>query len=446
MAGRNSDHYEQRCFRTKVASYYSQRRATSRPPMLESIFSPKGVERHVQAPLPWAREQFLEYLQRRGTGRSTLRIYASALNQIVRLLRLKRLRRVRVTEIESAARRWANYSGRYRRQPAGPWSEPWFVWLAKRWLKFHGKLVLHSRKIPFGKELSEYAAFMRSEGRLAPATVQTRMDRTRRFLLWFGRQRPRRKLSAITLSDVDQYFVYKSSQWGSVTLSTCAANLRPFFLYAEREGLCSEGIARGIKGPPIRSASFAPEGPRWTDVLRLLRAMDGTTPVAIRAKAILLLLSFYGLRRSEIVQLRLSDFDWRNEIMTVHRAKKGVLQQFPLRRDVSQAVFRYIHQARPRSGCEHVFLSYQAPFGPIGATRIWEIVSSGMKQLDIHVRRGGPHSLRHASATELLRRGAHPREIADFLGHRTCQCVRIYAKYEVRSLRKVSDLDLSGSL
>jgi integrase/recombinase XerD len=69
-----------------------------------------------------------------------------------------------------------------------------------------------------------------------------------------------------------------------------------------------------------------------------------------------------------------------------------------------------------------------------------------MKRLDIRVRRKGPHSFRHACATELLRRGVSPRDIADFLGHRTCDCVGIYAKYDLRSLRKISGLDLSGAL
>lgn len=414
--------------------------------MFETIFVPWAAHRHRLAPLLREREEFLTHLQRRGTGRTILSVYAATLNQIVRFLKLKRLRRVRVTEIEFAARHWANYRGKHRCHPAGPWSEPYFVWLAKRWLKFHGKLVFHSRKLPFGKELSEYVASMRSEGRIASASVQSRIGYARRFLCWFGRQRPRRQLSEITLKDVDQYLAAMSSRWSSVSLSSCAANLRPLFRYAERQGWCCEGIAHGIKGPPISSASFAPEGPRWKDVLRLLRTTDGTTPVAIRAKAILLLLSFYGLRRSEILQLRLSDLDWRNGVMTVRRSKGGGLQQFPLRRDVSQGVFRYIRQSRPRSSYEHVFVSFQPPFGPICATSINEIVSSGMKRLDIRVRRGGPHSLRHACATELLRRGVSLGDIADFLGHRTCQCVRIYAKYDLRSLRKVSDLNLSDSL
>jgi integrase/recombinase XerD len=414
--------------------------------LFESIYTPETVDRHVSAPLPWAREQFLLHLQRRGTGWITLRTYASALNQIVRFLDLKKLRRVHVVEIESAARRWARYKGKHRRQRAGPWSVPWFVWVAKRWLKFHGKLVVPSRKLPFADELKEYEAYMRSERRFAPTTVQTRIAHTRRFLLWFRKQRPPRQLSDITLSDVDQYFASKSRDWGKVSLSTGAANLRAFLVYAESCGWCSEGISRGIKGPAIRHASLAPEGPRWDDVLRLLRSTQGTAPTILRAKAILFLLAFYGLRRSEIIQLRLNDLDWDNGIMTVRRAKRGGVQQFPLRGDVSKAVLRYIQEARPRSSCEHVFIGFQPPFGPIGATRINDIVSVRMKRLGIWLRRGGPHSLRHACATELLRRGTPPGDIADFLGHRTCKCVGIYAKYDVVSLREVSSLNLTGAL
>jgi site-specific recombinase XerD len=414
--------------------------------IFESLFAPEIAQKHVMAPLPWAREQFLIHLAQRGTGRTTLRVYAASLNQIVRFLKLKRLRRVRVSEVESAARRWVRYAGENRLHPSGPWSEPYFVWLAKRWLKFHGKLVLHVRKIPFAGELDTYAVFMRSEGRLAPTTVQTRIDYARIFLSWFSRQRPQRKLTDIGLTDVDQYFAHNSARWSRVTLATCAANLRPFFLFAESQRWCSEGTARRIKGPAIPKSSFTPEGPSWKDVLRLLRTTDGTAHIAIRGKAILLLASFYGLRRSEIVDLRLSDLDWRNGIMTVRRAKRGMLQQFPLRPDVSKALLRYIHQSRPRTSCEHVFVSFQPPFGPMNALAVNQVVSSGMKLLGIHVRRGGPHSLRHALATELLRRGVCLADIADFLGHRSRECVRIYAKYDVAALRKISNLNISDAL
>ena len=414
--------------------------------MFETVFSVRAAQIHRLAPLLREREEFLTYLQRRGTGRGCLRIYASRLNQIVRFLKLKKIRRVRPSEIKNAARRWANYRGKYRHVSAGPWSEPSFVWLAQRWLRFHGKLVSPCRKVAFADELKEYAKFMESERGLSPSTVKSRIEQTGNFLRWFSKGRRKRPLSTISLKNVDRYFFAMANRWGKVSLSSCAAVLRAFFIYAERRRWCRTGIALGIKGPPIRQTSSVPGGPKWDEVLRLLRTTNGRTPAVIRAKAILLLLCLYGLRRGEIIRLQFSDFDWRNGVFTVRRSKRGGLQQFPLRREVSASILRYIRSARPVCSCEHVFVSFHPPFGPMHPTSINEIVSSRLKRLKTKARRKGPHSLRHACATELLRRGAPPREIADFLGHRTCQSVGIYAKFDMRSLSSVSDLDLTGTL
>jgi integrase len=239
-----------------------------------------------------------------------------------------------------------------------------------------------------------------------------------------------------------------ANRWGKVSLSSCAAALRPFFLYAESRGLCRAGMARAIEGPPRRQVSPSQKTPipEWKEVLRLLHSTKGRTPIAIRARAILILLCFYGLRRSEIVRLEMNDFDWKNHIFTVRRAKRGGLQQFPLLREVSDAVLRYIQNARPRSSCRNVFLSFHPPFGSMNPASIYEIVSYRLKRLHIRSRHRGPHALRHACATELLKRGISPREIADFLGHRTCQSVGIYAKFDMHSLQKVSGLDISKAI
>ena len=75
---------------------------------------------------------------------------------------------------------------------------------------------------------------------------------------------------------------------------------------------------------------------------------------------------------------------------------------------------------------------------------MWQIVGKRMRQLDIELEHVGPHSLRHACATRLLRKGASLQEIADFLGHRNLKSIGIYARYDTRSLRKVAAFSLAG--
>jgi integrase/recombinase XerD len=248
------------------------------------------------------------------------------------------------------------------------------------------------------------------------------------------------------LKDVDRYLAAKADVWSNVSLSTVAVVLRSFFRYAEGHRLCPEGIARGIKAPPVRVTSHIPHGPKWSEVTRLLRTTTANEPVAIRARAILLLLCRYALRRGEIVGLELNDFDWQNHIFTVCRSKKGGLQQFPLQPDVARALTNYIENVRPLSSSKHLFLSFHPPFGPMHPSSVYEIVSRRLKQLNIRPKQRGPHSLRHACATELLRQGTFPRDIADFLGHRNSQSVGIYAKFSMQSLRAIAHLDITGKL
>src|SRR6516165_2092243 len=110
--------------------------------MFEKLFSHSPTLRlHRQARLVQEREQFLLYLHQSGLCRTSLRCFAPLLNQIVRFLLLKELRDVKESEIESAARKWFKCRRPKRGGGPGHCTKPYFKWLAKRWLRFHGRLI-----------------------------------------------------------------------------------------------------------------------------------------------------------------------------------------------------------------------------------------------------------------------------------------------------------------
>jgi site-specific recombinase XerD len=91
-----------------------------------------------------------------------------------------------------------------------------------------------------------------------------------------------------------------------------------------------------------------------------------------------------------------------------------------------------------------LFVTLRPPYRPVHATTLWAIIGPRVKRLGINSQHFGAHSLRHACATQLLRKGSSLRDIADFLGHRDMKSVSIYAKYDVRSLREVATFSLAG--
>ena len=157
-----------------------------------------------------------------------------------------------------------------------------------------------------------------------------------------------------------------------------------------------------------------------------------------------MLLAVYGLRSSEVVGLRLEDFDWEREVLTVAHGKRQKPRTYPLCRPVGDAVLRYLREVRPVSGRREVFLTLRAPFRPLPWGGLGQAVSRRLHALGVTL----PMTSRMPSAlaTHLLAQGLSLKEIGDHLGHQSPETTRIYAKVDLVGLRAVGDFDLEDLL
>jgi integrase/recombinase XerD len=368
----------------------------------------------------------------------------SLLIHIVHAMGLTSLRMVGLTEIDQAGERWTNtYRGGARAH--GTASPLLFVMRARQWLRFHGRLILPAAPTGrFDAHLAQFKSALELRG-LASCTISLYIDRSQVFLQWLSERH--NDLSHVSVNDVDDFLAKKrEAGWRLRTLAGQRTALRSFFTYAEDRGWCLPGIWRGIVIPRSPKYTEAPTGPTWAQVRQVIRSVTGKTPEALRARAILLLLSIYGLRASEVTRLRLDDFDWRNETFRVHRAKRGGIQQFPVQYEVGEALLNYLRNGRAHCACRNIFLTLQLPHRPLNPVTLGFIVRKRLKQMEVQSEHQGPHSLRHACATQLLKKGSSLKEIADFLGHKSTECVAIYAKHDRRSLRDVAAFSLKEIL
>jgi integrase len=166
----------------------------------------------------------------------------------------------------------------------------------------------------------------------------------------------------------------------------------------------------------------------------------------IRDRAILMLLSVYGFRSSEVAQMRLENLDWEREIISVYRSKQRTTQSYPLTYAIGTAILRYLKGTRPECKHRNVFLTLKAPFRPISTGGMYHIVNSRMSRLGIESYHKGPHALRHACTARLVSEGFSLKEIGDHLGHRSAYATRIYAKVDLAGLREVANFDIGGVL
>ena len=409
--------------------------------IIDRVFNWSRV-RHAQlaAPVLAEREQYLAYLLENGVSRPSVRSTACTLMHLVRLLDLHSMRAVHIYEIEQASARWIVDPSAHVTRLVGPKSFEHFTKAACRWFRFHNALVENRSDDPLDSYLYEFLDSQR-EKRLSTATIRSRRAVVSDLFSWMRFHGM--PLSQMTAGDVEGYMEGKRAAGCKPrTIAGICNRLRSFFRYAELRGWVGTAIAHDIHGPRVPRFAATAQGPAWKDVRRLLESNDEGSPHPSRSTAMLFLFSIYGLRVSEVAGLVLEDFDWVNETLTVRRAKRGRIQQFPIQFEVGEAILKYLKDERPICTSRYVFVTLRPPFRRVGTQSIQNMVSRRMKMLGVQSKRMGPHSLRHACATQLLRKGMSLREIADFLGHRDLRSVSIYAKLDVRALRKVADFTL----
>jgi len=158
----------------------------------------------------------------------------------------------------------------------------------------------------------------------------------------------------------------------------------------------------------------------------------------------LVLLVVYGFRSGEVRGLTLDDIDWEQERIHPPRPKQRKVGEYPLVREVGEAILRYITRVRPRCASRALFVTLRRPYRPLSDTGLGTMVRVRQLRLGQTLDRYGPHGLRHASATYLLAEGFTLKQIGDHLGHTMVRATEVYAKVDIASLREVGDMDMAA--
>jgi len=317
--------------------------------------------------------------------------------------------------------------------------------MARQWLAFLGKLKSsESAKLEDIRDqfpiLSQYLDSRERDNGCAPMSIVNFKQIVADFLSWL--KSSDRDLGQLTLPIVDDYLKFKGSTCSRRSMANYVSQLKSFLFHCEANRCYKGPIAKFLQGPRIYSLEDIPQGPSWESVKRLLAAPDLRTQRGIRDRAILLLLAVYGLRSSEVVKLKLEDIDWSKDTIKVYRSKNRRHQTFPLTSEVGDAIVAYLRKARLKSVHREIFLSLVNPFGPLQPSSLTNITMKYYEQAKIRTPHMGPHSLRHACATNLLSNNLSYKEIGDHLGHRGARSAQTYAKVELKSLRQIAELGM----
>jgi integrase/recombinase XerC len=156
----------------------------------------------------------------------------------------------------------------------------------------------------------------------------------------------------------------------------------------------------------------------------------------IRDKLIIELFYSTGIRRIELVELKLASIDFQNNTLKV-LGKRNKERLVPLLNSVIQSLQHYL---KSRSELETIvdtdklFLTKNGV--KIYETLVYRIINDYFSKASSKVKKS-PHILRHSFATHLLNQGADLNAVKELLGHSSLAATQVYTHNSIAELKKV---------
>ncbi|WP_044403516.1 tyrosine-type recombinase/integrase [Lacinutrix sp. Hel_I_90] len=156
----------------------------------------------------------------------------------------------------------------------------------------------------------------------------------------------------------------------------------------------------------------------------------------IRNKLIIELFYSTGIRRIELVNLKLSDIDMANNLLKV-LGKRNKERYVPLLNTVIKTIKLYLDKRQALeviTDKDTFFLTNKGV--KIYETLVYRIINDYFSQASNKVKKS-PHILRHSFATHLLNQGADLNAVKELLGHSSLAATQVYTHNSIAELKKV---------
>lgn len=222
---------------------------------------------------------------------------------------------------------------------------------------------------------------------------------------------------------------------GANSQARLLSGIKAFYKYLILEEIIDKDPTLLIEGP--KKGLKLPETLSNEEIDELIKSIDLSHPQGQRNKAIIETLYGCGLRVSELINLKITN--WYRKDGFIKVIGKGNKERLVPIGKVTESVLKiYVDQIRVHQkinkGCEDfVFLNRRG--NQLSRVMIFTIIKNLAEKTGLK-KTISPHTFRHSFATELIKRGANLRAVQEMLGHESINTTQIYTHIDREFLRE----------
>lgn len=216
--------------------------------------------------------------------------------------------------------------------------------------------------------------------------------------------------------------------------------LRSFFKYLMKENLVTTSPMAKVSAP--KSTKKLPVFVEESAINTLFdqeKLADGspifpTTYEGQRNRLILLLFYTCGVRLSELIHLKTSDFNSYKQTIKV-LGKRNKERIIPVTKELQTDLVEFLKLKR-EEGLENDYLFVLSSNQKLYPKLVYNIVKSYLSMVTT-IEKRSPHVLRHTFATHLLNKGADLNAIKELLGHANLAATQVYTHNSIERLKNI---------
>jgi tyrosine recombinase XerC len=238
----------------------------------------------------------------------------------------------------------------------------------------------------------------------------------------------------VTKRHVRQYLGYLvSAGIKKISIARKLAALKSFFAFLTQQKILEVNPTRTLKTP-----KYEKRLPEFLSIQHLEKLMDmppDDSFEGLRDRAILELFYATGIRRAELIDIRIKDL-LLNEGLVRVRGKGEKERVVPLGSYAKERLEKYLslRESYVNHEIENVFVLKSGE--KMYSMAIHRIIGKYLQKVS-DIKKKSPHILRHSFATHLMNQGADIRAVKDLLGHENLSTTQIYTHTSIDHLKSI---------
>jgi integrase/recombinase XerD len=284
--------------------------------------------------------------------------------------------------------------------------------------------------------LKEYLSLLKLEKNLSDNTLHSYKSDLNKFIDYTEGQ-GLTDLSEVTATTLSNYFeIQRKTGLGSTTAARYLSSLKGFFGYLNENQYLHANPMDKI--PAMKISRNLPPVLAFYEIEKILNSPQTDDKLGLRDKSVLELLYSCGLRVSELINIKIADLFFQEEVIRV--TGKGNKERIvPIGSSAVKWIAEYLKSSRPFLGNKTksgnvLFLNNRG--SKLSRMGVWKIVDRYVKEAGIE-KEVHPHTFRHSFATHLLEGGADLRAVQEMLGHSDISTTQIYTHIDREYIKQV---------